>query len=55
MTAGTQYTHTIRAHDLRNAEKVLNSPSRAKSNGELYDALRTLVGFAMPIQKEDEE
>lgn len=49
MTAA-DYTHKVRARDLRHAQKVLNSPSLSRSNGELYEALKTLVGWAEKIE-----
>jgi len=48
-------THTVRTADLRWAQTVLNSPSLSRSPGELYEALRTLVGFASPIANDEKE
>lgn len=43
------YTHKVRGRDLRHAERLLDK-YRITSPGELREALRTLVGFAEPIE-----
>lgn len=49
MTAA-DYTHRVRGTDLARAEKVLNSPTLSSNVGELFEALRTLIGFAEPME-----
>lgn len=46
----TEHTHKVRERDLLHAERVLNSPRLSKSAGEIYAALRALVGHAERIE-----